>query len=101
MAHQITVSTAQMKMKAAELKKLNNQFKKEVGSLRQAEGHLNGMWDGQARNAFHKAFTSDMVQMDNFYNAIEQYVNKLTEIATAYEKAEKANTTTATTRSYK
>lgn len=101
MAHQITVSTAQMKNKAAELKNLNTRFKREIESLRRAEGSLNGMWDGQARDAFHKAFIGDTVQMDNFYNAIEQYVHKLTEIAEAYEKAERANTNTATTRSYK
>ena len=101
MAHQITVSTAQMKQKAAELKNLNTRFKREIAALRQAEGSLHGMWEGQARDAFHKAFIGDAIQMDNFYNAIEQYVHKLTEIAEAYEKAERANTCTATTRSYK
>ena len=39
--------------------------------------------------------------MHNFYNAIEQYVQKLEQIAAAYEKAEKKNTSTATTRKYK
>ena len=31
----------------------------------------------------------DITQMHNFYNAIEQYVAKLNEIAASYEKAEK------------
>ena len=59
------------------------------------------MWEGEAKTAFHKAFTQDVTQMHNFYNAIEQYVQKLDQIATAYEQAEKKNTATATTRKYK
>ena len=40
------------------------------------------------------------VQMQNFYNAIEQYVQKLVQIAEAYEKAEQANVSTANARNY-
>ena len=90
MSSTIQVTTATLKNKANELKNLNS-----------AESSLNGMWEGEAKDAFHKAFSQDITQMHNFYNAIEQYVQKLEQIAAAYEKAEKKNTSTATTRKYK
>ena len=97
MSNTIQVTTATLKNKANELKSLNSKFKSQVENLKSAESSLNGMWEGEAKTAFHKAFT----QMHNFYNAIEQYVQKLDQIATAYEQAEKKNIATATTRKYK
>ena len=58
------------------------------------------MWEGEANDAFHNAFTRDKVQMDNFYNAIQQYAAVLDNIAAKYEAAEATNTNTATTRTY-
>ena len=101
MAHQITVTTTQIKNKANELKSLNSKFKNQINSLRSSESSLNSMWDGEANDAFHKAFNSDMTQLNNFYNAIEQYISKLNQIAQAYDKAEKTNVSTANTRKYK
>lgn len=100
MAKSITVNTATVNSKASELKTLNSNFKKQVSNLRTAEKTLNSMWDGDANDAFHKAFESDATQMDNFYNAIEKYVSNLQEIVKAYDKAEKANLNTATKRKY-
>ena len=94
MSNTIQVTTATLKNKA-------NEFKSQVENLKSAESSLNGMWEGEAKTAFHKAFTQDITQMHNFYNAIEQYVQKLDQIATAYEQAEKKNIATATTRKYK
>ncbi len=101
MAHQIQVTTTQIKNKANELKSLNSRFKNQINSLRSSESSLNSMWDGEANDAFHKAFNNDMTQLTNFYNAIEQYVQKLNQIAQAYDKAEKTNVSTANTRKYK
>lgn len=104
MSNTIQVTTATLKNKANELKSLNSKFKSQVENLKSAESSLNGMWEGEAKTAFHKAFTqdiTDITQMHNFYNAIEQYVQKLDQIATAYEQAEKKNIATATTRKYK
>jgi uncharacterized protein YukE len=58
------------------------------------------MWEGDANTAFHQAFSKDKVQMDNFYNAIENYVNVLLEMVSNYENAEARNTETATQRNY-
>lgn len=101
MSSTIQVTTATLKNKANELKNLNSKFKSQVENLNSAESSLNGMWEGEVKDAFHKAFSQDITQMHNFYNAIEQYVQKLEQIAAAYEKAEKKNTSTATTRKYK
>ena len=94
------VTTNDLKSRAEELRALNAQFKNEVANMEALEGSLSGMWEGEAKETFHNAFTSDKVQMDNFYNAIEMYANVLTNIATRYEQAESVNTDTATTRNY-
>lgn len=101
MSNLIQVSTATLSKKANELKSLNSKLKKQIESLTSTEGSLNSMWEGQAKDAFHKAFSQDVVQMNNFYNAIEKYASSLEQIVKEYEKAEKANTTTATQRKYK
>lgn len=98
---QIQVTSATLKSKADQLKQYNKQFKNNVKQLESAEGSLNSMWDGPANDAFHKAFHNDKVQMDNFYNAIEAYVNALLKIAAQYQKAENQNVTTANKRTYK
>lgn len=101
MANQIEVTTSTLTNKANELKSLNSRFKSQVSTLRSYESSLNGMWDGEANNAFHSAFTKDATQMDNFYNAIEKYISSLNEIIQEYERAERANLSTATSRTYK
>lgn len=101
MAKTITVNPKQIEKKAEELKKYNSKLKNKINELKTQEKSLNGMWDGEANDAFHKSFNSDITQMNNFYNAIEQYVAKLKQIVDAYEKAERTNVNTATKRSYK
>lgn len=101
MANTIQVTTATLTKKANDLKSLNSRLKTQISNLKSTESSLNSMWDGDANDAFHKAFQQDLVQMNNFYNAIEQYVAKLNEIVKQYENAEKANQQTASTRKYK
>ena len=100
MAGEIKVTTATLKQKADELKQLNSKLKAEIGELQSQESTLNGMWEGESHDAFHKAFSDDIVQMNNFYNAIDQYSKALNQISIEYERAEKANVVTAQTRKY-
>lgn len=97
---EIQVTSATLRSKAEELNQLNEQFKNAVSSLTDEENTLRSQFEGEASDAFHSAFSQDTVQMSNFYNAIAQYVQKLIQIAEAYEKAEQANVSTATTRNY-
>lgn len=101
MANSIQVTTGTLTSKANELKSLNSKFKSQVQKLQTEEQSLNSMWDGEANTAFHTAFNKDIVQMNNFYNAIEKYVASLNEIVKEYERAEKANLSTASNRKYK
>jgi WXG100 family type VII secretion target len=101
MANSIQVTPKTLIDKANELKNLNSRFKSQYESLKTTESALNGMWEGEAKTAFHTAFTSDITQMSNFYNAIERYVQTLQQIAAEYEKAEGKNVSTASTRKYK
>jgi WXG100 family type VII secretion target len=97
---EIIVTSATLRSKAEELNQLNEQFKSAVSSLTDEENTLRGQFEGEASDTFHSAFTKDTTQMNNFYNAIAQYVQKLLSIAEAYEKAEQTNVATATTRNY-
>ena len=94
------VTASQLKAKAEELTGLNQNLKTNVGELEACEQNLVGMWDGQAKDAFHRAFQNDKIQMTNFSTLIEKYVNVLLNIASKYEQAENLNTETASTRKY-
>lgn len=96
----IQVTAKQLRAKASELRGLNGQFKSQVGGLESQEQVLAGMWEGEAKNAFHTAFNNDKTQMDNFHNLIEQYCTTLENIATKYEMTEGITTQIAATRTY-
>jgi WXG100 family type VII secretion target len=96
----ITVSSQQLRSTSAELRGLNGTLKSNVGSLEATESSLAGMWQGQAKKAFHNAFIRDKTQMDTFYAEIEKYCATLETIAAKYDQAESLNVETATTRTY-
>ncbi len=97
-AFQVTAS--ELRAKAGELREMNAQFKTQVGNLETQEQALGSMWEGSAKEAFRTAFNNDKMQMDNFYNLIEQYCVTLENIASKYELAESKNVSTAATRNY-
>lgn len=97
---EIIVTSSTLRSKAEELNNMNEQFRSAVSSLTEEEGALRSQFEGEASDAFHAAFTKDTTQMQNFYNAIAQYVQKLIQIAESYEKAEQANVATANARNY-
>ena len=95
-----TVSINDLKVKVDTLRQLNAQFKSQVGELEATESNLNGMWEGEAKDTFHNAFTSDKTQMNNFYNAVEVYAQRLESIAARYAQAEANNVEIASERTY-
>jgi len=97
---EIKVTASQLNSKAEELEGLNNQFKSTVGALEETENVLAGMWEGEAKDAFHTAFNNDKTQMNNYFNAIAQYVNVMRQIAAKYAQAEAVNVSTASERKY-
>lgn len=97
----IRVSATELKAKAEELTALNTSLKTNVSDLEASEQNLVTMWDGEAKDAFHQAFTNDKIQMTNFSTLIEKYVASLLTIAAKYEQAENTNVSTATTRNYR
>ncbi len=94
------VSVQELKSKVEALRSLNSQFKSAVSELESTENNLSSMWEGEAKTAFHTAFGNDKIQMDNFYNAIEVYAQKLETIMARYMQAESANIEIATERTY-
>ena len=94
------VTAAELRKKAEQLKGLNSRFKTGTDTLQTTEQALKSMWEGEANDAFHTAFTRDKGQMDQFHNVIEQFVEALLVIAAKYEAAENKNISIAATRSY-
>lgn len=93
------VTASQLRQKAQELSQLNSSLNTEISNLQQSESNVCSMWEGEAKNAFHTAFTQDKTGMDNFKQAIDSYVQALNQIADSYERAEQQNVQIATTRS--
>jgi WXG100 family type VII secretion target len=94
------VTAAELKKKAEQLKGLNSRFKTGVDTLESTEQSLRTMWEGEANDTFHTAFTRDKGQMDQFHAVIEQFIEALLIIAAKYEAAESKNTSIAATRTY-
>ena len=87
----IRVNSATLRSKANQLQQMNAQFKSKVSQLANYEQSLAGMWEGEARNAFHTAFNNDRAQFDTFYEGINKYIQALLDAAQKYEQAEAAN----------
>lgn len=98
---QIRVTISQLKAQAEQLEVLNAQFKAQVDELESIETQLGTMWEGQAKDAFHSAFTSDKVQMNNFYTTIRVYIQALLANAAKYSQAEAISYNLASERTYK
>ena len=92
---EFTVTSSEVANKAAELQRINGQYKTAVDALETTASSLSSMWEGEAHDAFYSAFNKDKVQMTNFYNAIEKYVTTLQQIAAKYAESESRNVTTA------
>lgn len=95
---EIRVTPSELRNKADELERLNNQFKQEVTSMVGYEQELSGMWEGEAQKAFRKAFNDDKQKMDLFSQNIEKYVQALRADAQKYEETEQKNIGIATAR---
>ncbi len=94
------VTTSVLRSQADELTDLNGRFRTSVERLVTSESSLNSMWDGEANDAFHSAFETDKGKMDEFYNLIMQYIERLRTIALRYEQTEETNTDIASSRTY-
>lgn len=97
---EIKVTTSELRNKAEELSTQNTQLKGKVDELVASEGTLTSMWEGEARDAFHKAFETDKNQWENFMKVIEQFVQAMNQIADEYDKQEAANAQIAGNRTY-
>lgn len=94
------VTTSVLKTQADELTELNGRLKTSIEKLVTSESSLNSMWDGEANDAFHAAFATDKGKMDEFYNLIMQYIERLRTITVRYEQTEQTNTEIASSRTY-
>lgn len=98
---EIRVTASTLKQKSAMLKQLNTSLSTQINILQTNETSVCSMWEGEAKNAFQKAFIHDKQAMDEFKKAIDKYCQALDSIAQSYEKAENQNIQTAAARKYR
>lgn len=94
------VTSGEVRAKASTLSELNHEFRNRQRELEEKEASLCSMWEGEAKNTFHRAFTSDKSQTDAFASLIDRYVDALLEIAQRYEEAERRAAELAAARNY-
>ena len=88
MAVKFTVNPQELVKQAENLQQLNEKFRTEVQAMTEKEEALSGMWEGDARNAFHNAYVTDAEKFNNFYNGISLFVKALNDAAQKYAKSE-------------
>ncbi len=95
---EIKVKSSELKSKAETLTQLNSKFRQEVQKMVQYESELAGMWEGDAQQAFRRAFNTDKAKMDTFASTIDKYIQALRTDAGIYEQAEGRAVQIGTTR---
>lgn len=70
------VTASQLNTQAESLQDLNGRFKSAIEQLVTSETSLKSMWEGEANDAFHAAFTSDKAKMDEDMEQLDT-LNKL------------------------
>lgn len=99
MAVKFRVNPQELVVQAQALQELNERFKNEVQIMTEKEEALSGMWEGEARNAFHNAYATDVEKFQKFYDGINRFVQALGDAAKEYAKAEQSAVSIANTRS--
>ena len=94
---QYKVTASELRNAADSLRNYNNSIKTQLENLVQQEQALNNQWDGDANDAFHRAFTTNKAKFDKFVQAVEKFSTTLTQVAERYEQAESKNTQIAGT----
>ena len=74
---------------ASELRQMNSKFQKQVNDLEASKRSLDSKWDGEANEAFNRAFMEDKGYMTQFFNVIQQYCQALETIVREYNDAER------------
>lgn len=94
------VTAAELKQKAEELNGLNQRFMTETESLVNAQNALKSTWEGEANDSFTREFLKDKAFLENFQNAVSQYIEALNLISAKYEEVENRNLSLAGNRTY-
>lgn len=94
----VVKSSGELENVIQQLTRYNSDFESKVQELVAEQQRVDGMWDGQANTEFNNNFNKDKQQFDAFHEAIEDYVQKLTQIKQNYEDAETNSTRIASQR---
>jgi len=85
---QTQITFSQVRAKAEELSTQNAQFNKQVESLKEIEGRLFAKCKGGFVSTFHTNFQRESAYFNNFYVAIQDYIQKLRSAADKLQRAD-------------
>lgn len=94
------ISSTDLRNNSEQLVDLNHKLKSEKDVLVTNEQALMSMWEGDAKESFHREFVRDIGQMEAFSEVISSYCLAMDYIADRYESAESKNLNMANTRTY-
>lgn len=74
---ELQVTSSQLRASAEEIRHLGQEINSSLENLRETEGALAGMWEGEAQTTFRTAFNTSATQMETYKSAIENYAQTL------------------------
>ena len=90
MASIIEVNTAMLKSDVSTVKGEIQKITTAADHLLQVLRELENMWDGNAKQAFSAAVTSDIAQLKELVKALKNFTEKTSEAREEYDKCENA-----------
>lgn len=90
MASMIEVNTAVLKSDVASIEDEIRKITTAADRLLQTLHELEGMWDGNAKQAFSAAVNSDIAQLRELLKAMQNFTRKTSEAREEYDKCENA-----------
>lgn len=90
MASTIEVNTATLKSDVATIEGEIQKITTAADRLLQVLHDLEGMWDGNAKQAFSVAATGDITQLKELVKAMKNFTMKTSEAREEYDKCENA-----------
>ncbi len=87
----IRVTAAELRNRAENLNGMNQNLKVTIEEFQKSVIELDGIWEGDAYDAFRDRAMIDRERMEQFIDAIDEFYKKLLIMARKYEITERRN----------